>query len=674
MGVDLAGRHTTARRARTAAHDTGDPTTVAPPQGQMHPGRQLAVLAGIFVVLYALVFFSGASGSFTDRLHPKLGLDLIGGTRVTMIAQTAGGQAPQAEQLERARQIIENRVNGRGVSEAEVVTEGNENIVVSVPGQNADLSSIGAAAELRFRKVINRVTDASAAAAANPSPGPSGSATPGPSGSATPGPSGSATPQAGASPAATGTPAPQASGAGGGAAVAPAQSAAPTASPSAGPAPSTSPGAGSEDPSTKTPEQLRADAERKVGPAAWQAASALTAPAELGADPTATQTYEAFGTLLPEEVAALPPAMQFNVPTIGCQQLNQRPPGSVVDPGQQAVACDDTTKYFMDVAKVLGTDVSEANSVINPQNNERTVSVEWKSSGQSKWTALTKEAYDNAGEPKCQPTAVDENGRCLIGIVLDNRVVSAPAVNQVQPGGTEITGQFTKAAADELASNLRYGALPVTFRQGESQNVSATLGTEQLRAGLIAAGIGMLLVMVYAFFYYRLLGTVIFLSLILSGLLVFGALVVLGRQIGFTLTLAGIAGFIVSLGVAADSFVIYFERLKDEIREGRSPRSAVPRAWARARRTIISANTISLLSAVILYLVSVGSVKGFAFALGLATVLDLVVVFLFRHPIMTMFANTRAFLSPRVSGLGRVLQRDDGAAAPPSRSGRVKEA
>jgi preprotein translocase subunit SecD len=625
------------------------------------------VLAAIFVVLYALVFFSGASGSFTDRLHPKLGLDLIGGTRVTLIAQTAGGRAPQSDQLERARQIIESRVNAQGVSEAEVVTEGNKNIVVSVPGQNANLSSIGAAAELRFRKVINLVTDTSAIPAASPT------ATPAPTGSATPAPSGSATPQVGASQPAGGTPTPQASGAGGGAAVAPA----PSATPSAGGTPSASPTPSASAPATgsnATIEQLRAQAQQKVGAAAWQAASALTAPVDASTDPTAAQTYAAFGQLSPEEVAALPPTMQFNVPTVSCKLLNERPPGSVVDPNQQAVACDENTKYFMDKAKVLGTDVREANSVINPQNNERTVSVDWKSSGQSKWTALTKEAYDNTAEPKCQQGAVDENGRCRIGIVLDNAVVSAPAVIAVQTSGTEITGQFTKASADLLSSQLRYGALPVTFKQGESENVSATLGTEQLRAGLIAAGIGMLLVMIYAFFYYRLLGTVIFLSLILSGLLVFGALVVLGRQIGFTLTLAGIAGFIVSLGVAADSFVIYFERLKDEIREGRTPRSAVPRAWARARRTIISANTISLLSAVILYLVSVGSVKGFAFALGLATVLDLLVVFLFRHPIMAMFANTRAFLSPRVSGLGRVLQRDDGAPPPPSRSGRVKEA
>ena len=169
----------------------------------------------------------------------------------------------------------------------------------------------------------------------------------------------------------------------------------------------------------------------------------------------------------------------------------------------------------------------------------------------------------------------------------------------------------------------------------------------------------------------------IFLSLVLSGLLVFGMLVVLGRQIGFTLTLAGIAGFIVSLGVAADSFVIYFERLKDEIRDGRSPRSAVPRAWQRARRTIITANTISILAAVVLYIFSAGTVKGFAFALGLATFLDLVVVFLFRHPIMTMFARTKAFLSPRVSGLGRVLHdHDPDADARPTRTrgNRVREA
>jgi preprotein translocase subunit SecD len=235
-------------------------------------------------------------------------------------------------------------------------------------------------------------------------------------------------------------------------------------------------------------------------------------------------------------------------------------------------------------------------------------------------------------------------------------VISAPTIQGVITGQAEITGSFTQNEVQTLASQLKYGALPISFEPGSASSISPTLGTAQLQAGLLAMGIGMLLVAVYAFFYYRLLGSVIFLSLLLSGILVFGALILLGRSIGFTLTLAGIAGFIVSLGVAADSFVIYFERLKDEIRDGRSPRSAVPRAWARARKTILTANAISLMAAVVLYAVSAGAVRGFAFALGVATVLDLVVVFLFRHPIMTMFARTSAFLSPRVSGLGRVLR------------------
>jgi len=258
-------------------------------------------------------------------------------------------------------------------------------------------------------------------------------------------------------------------------------------------------------------------------------------------------------------------------------------------------------------------------------------------------------------------------------VVLDNKTVSAPAIQAVISGDATISGgSINQAGAKLLANQLRYGALPLTFIPSEATTVTATLGAEYLKAGLLAMGIGMALVIVYAFFYYRLLGSVNFLSLVLSGLLTYGALILLGHTMGFTVTLAGMAGFIVSLGVAADSFVIYFERLKDEIREGRSPRSAVGRAWIRARRTIITANVVSILAAATLYIFGVGSVQGFAFALGLATALDLLIVFLFRHPIMTMLASTPAFLSPRVGGLGRVLQHADKAPATPTT--RVKEA
>ncbi|MGR6318592.1 protein translocase subunit SecD [Micromonospora soli] len=640
---------------------------MAPPQGQMRPGRQLAVLGLVFVVLYLLVFFSGgASGGWKDRLEPRLGLDLIGGTRLTLEAtNSVDGKPPTAANLEEARQIIESRVNAYGVAEAEVVTEGNRNIVISLPGSNRDLTDVGSAAELRFRKVL-KATDGSGQTAApaptaSATPAPSGSATPAPSGSATPAPSGSAAPQVTSSPSAGGQ---------GGMAPAPSASAAaptPAATPSAA-APSPSASAA---PVSQSVEQQRKAVEQKVGAAAWGAATGLKAPADLTADPSLAEKLKPFGTLSPQEIAVLPVDMQFNVPTITCAQLDKRPPASIKDEKQTAVACEAGAKYLLDVAKVVGTDVDDANAVLD-QTSSWVVSLNFTGKGQEKWTALTREAFTNEGQA-CDQTALGQDGKCRVAVVLDNEIVSSPEIQGVLTGDSQITGNFDNKTANALASQLRYGALPVTFVPQEQQNVTATLGSSHLQAGLLAAGIGMLLVIIYSFFYYRLLGSVIFLSLVLSGLLVFGSLVVLGRSIGFTLTLAGLAGMIVSLGVAADSFVIYFERLKDEIREGRSPRSAVPRAWVRARRTIISANAITLMSAVVLYIVSVGAVKGFAFALGLATVLDLLVVFLFRHPIMTMFARTRAFLSPRVSGLGRALPARS-AEQGTARNPRVKEA
>ncbi len=620
----------------------------------MRPGRQLAVLGGILVVLYLLVFFAGgASGGWKDRLEPRLGLDLVGGTRLTLEAtNTLDGRAPTADNLEQARQIIESRVNAYGVAEAEVVTEGDRNIVVSLPGENRDLTEIGSAAELRFRKVL-KIVDGSGAIP-SPAPSPSGTADP----AATPSPTGSATPTPNAE--ATASPS---GGQGGGA---------PSESPSATPSPSASASpSASEEPVPQSLEDQRKAVEAKVGAEAWAAASGLQAPADFSADPTLAEKLKPFAELTGREVAVLPTQMQFNVPTIGCLQLDDRPPASISAADQQVVACEGGyAKNLLDQAKVLGTDVDSA-AAVRDQTSQWVVSLDFTRNGQEKWTALTREAFNNEGQA-CDASALGDEGRCRVAVVLDNQIISSPQIQGVLTGNSQITGNFSNAEASELAGYLNYGALPVTFEAQEQQNVTATLGASYLRAGLLAAGIGMLLVIIYSFFYYRLLGTVIFASLVLSALLLFGALVVLGRQIGFTLTLAGISGIIVSLGVAADSFVIYFERLKDEIREGRSPRSAVSRAWVRARRTIISANAITIMSAVVLYIVSVGTVKGFAFALGLATVLDLVVVFLFRHPMMTMLARSQAFLSPRVSGLGRVLPAKSEQAQP--RNPRVKEA
>ncbi|MEU4558155.1 protein translocase subunit SecD [Actinoplanes sp. NPDC023936] len=618
----------------------------------MHPGRQLGVLGLVFVVLYLLVFFAGgAKGSFTERLEPKLGLDLVGGTQATYIASQQGAP-PTQEAMETARQIIESRVNALGVSEAEVVIQGNNTIVVSLAGEADDqLKDLSQAANMRFRLLTGTTMDVSSAALNPASPSPSGSAAPAAAPSAA---------ASGAAPEATSKPSASTGGQGGGEA-APAASATPSA-----PAPSTAPSAAASAPAaapaaqTVDQKELLASAKKKVGAAAWAAAEKLTAPVDLSTDAKAGLPFKNFAQLTGPEVGVLTPDMQFNVPTIGCTQLDARPNGSIDDINSKVVACYQAgAKVMLDKAEVVGDDISEASPQLDQTQNQWVVSLDFTSAGQTKWTELTRKAFTATTTDPCFVAVQSLYGtadHCAVAVVLDKTILSAPQIQGVLSGQSQITGDFTAASAKELADQLNFGAIPVTFESGPAQTVSATLGLQQLEAGLLAAAIGMGLVAIYAFFYYRLLGTVIFLSLGLSALLTFGALVFLGRTMGYTLTLAGIAGFIVSLGVAADSFVIYFERLKDEIHEGRTPRSAVPRAWHRARRTIISANTITILCAVVLYIVSIGAVQGFAFALGLSTVLDLLVVFLFRHPIMTMLASTKAFLSPRVSGLGRVLR------------------
>jgi len=246
--------------------------------------------------------------------------------------------------------------------------------------------------------------------------------------------------------------------------------------------------------------------------------------------------------------------------------------------------------------------------------------------------------------------------------VLDSEVVSDPQVNQaIFGGGTQISGQFSQAQAQSLADVLKYGSLPLSFESSEYETVSATLGLASLRAGLIAGAVGLAVVFVYCLFYYRLLGLLTILSLVLSGVVIYAVLVLLGRWIGFTLDLAGVAGFIVAIGITADSFVVFFERLKDEIREGRTFRSAVPRGWERARRTILSADAVSFLAAAVLYVLAVGQVKGFAFTLGMSTVLDLVVVFLVTHPLVSMASHSKFLSRPGLSGLGGVQRMAAGA-------------
>jgi preprotein translocase subunit SecD len=231
-----------------------------------------------------------------------------------------------------------------------------------------------------------------------------------------------------------------------------------------------------------------------------------------------------------------------------------------------------------------------------------------------------------------------------VSIVLDGLVVSAPRINEAINGGSaQITGNFTQTESSDLANVLKYGALPLAFTQGEVLQVSPTLGSDQLHAGLLAGGLGLILVLLYSLLYYKGLGLVTVGSLVISSSITYLSFLLLGKWIGFTLTLAGIAGAIVSIGITADSFIVYFERLRDEVREGKSLRSAVETGWTRARHTIIVADLVSLIAAVLLYFFAVGGVRGFAFTLGLTTLVDLVVVFTFTKPLVTILAQIPFF-------------------------------
>jgi preprotein translocase subunit SecD len=592
---------------------------VAAPSTQLRAGRYLGALFALMAVLYALVFLTG------DSATPKLGLDLQGGTTVTLKAKTTDGKPPSRDALEQARQIVNDRVNGLGVAESEVVTESPDQIVISVPGSNSDQAKqVGATALLRLRPVVLGPFPVAPTATGTAGSGTAtGTATTAPSGTtsapASQTASGTASASAGSTP-----PSPQGR-------PVPPLAAAPTTTP-----------AGSSAAGTSAPAST---------PASKPASTPATTPAAT-APPT-------------DPAAAFPGATPAQVAKLAALDCNAQPGGAADNPNDEIVACDrqGTAKYVLAKTIIEGTEVKDASPAFDQQNlGGWVVQLEFKSSGGAVWAKYTSEhnVTVNQNDPGNN-----------VAFVLDGKVVSAPTIQGTINGQTQITGQFDEGTATDLANVLKYGALPLTFVQQQADTISPTLGSDQLQAGLLAGGIGLVLVIIYSLIYYRLLGLVTLASLLISGVLTYACLVILGRQIGFTLTLAGIAGFIVAVGITADSFVVFFERLKDEVREGRSMRSGVPRAWVRARRTILSADAVSFLAAAILYLLAAGAVKGFAFTLGLSTVLDLVIVFLFTHPLVAIASRSRTFSSARLSGLGAVQAAPATAAAGPSAADRA---
>jgi preprotein translocase subunit SecD len=341
--------------------------------------------------------------------------------------------------------------------------------------------------------------------------------------------------------------------------------------------------------------------------------------------------------------AGVTPELNAKFAALDCSKLENQQGTGADSPAETIVACARTGayKYILAPAEVLGQQVSKASAGIDQQGSAGWyVSLTFNGQGTSAFGALTSRVTTLAS-PLNQ-----------VAIVLDGLVVSAPSINEAIPSGNaQITGSFTQTEAEDLANVLKYGALPLAFDRGEVQQVSPTLGSDQLDAGLLAGALGLILVVIFSVLYYRALGLVTVGSLAVASLLVYLLFLVLGEAIGFTLTLAGIAGAIVAIGITADSFIVFFERVRDEAREGRSLRSAVDLGWLRARHTIIVADMVSILAAVLLYFFAVGGVRGFAFTLGLTTLVDLIVVFIFTKPLVTLISRINFFASGhRLSG------------------------
>ena len=533
-----------------------------------HPGR---TLIGLAVLVAGLITLLAVSGTWT----PKLGLDLRGGTTITLTAQnTTGTGTVDPNSLQLAKTIIQSRVDSLGVGESEVTTSGDNQLVVTVPNVQQDelVRLVGQTAVLRFRAVYAAEQVQPPQPVPNPTGEPNQGATAPPSGEPTAGPSESAQ-------------------------------------------------APSEEPSAPASTEPSGTGNNKPLPALPTAPPVPLDKACVPADGKGTPPDKALDWQPPE-------ACQTAFAEFACQEKVTE----VADQGLFACNQEKTEKYLLGPTLIEGNQLTTAVAGI-PQNNVNwVVNLEFNSEGAAAFEQATREISQKS-EPQNR-----------FAIVLDGVSISAPSVNEAIPGGrAEISGNFTQKTATELANVLKYGALPLAFDVSEVNNVSATLGGEQLRAGIIAGIIGLALVVGYCFLYYRGLGIVVVASLGIGAVITYACMVLLGSSVGFALNLPGIAGAIVAIGITADSFVIFFERIRDEVREGRSLRTAVETGWRRARQTILIADTVSMLSALVLFVLAIGAVKGFAFTLGLTTLIDVLVVFLFTKPLMTLLARTKFF-------------------------------
>ena len=578
--------------------------------------RSLFALLVVIIGLGALA--AGLTKWGDGSMTPRLGLDLEGGTELVLQPQLVGTQTISEGQVTRAVDIIRQRIDANGVSEAEITTQGGKNIVVSIPGSPTaeQLDALKKPSQLRFRAVYVQALDQNASQV-NPNGTPSGGAT----GAATPSGSPSATPSGTAAPKPTASSTPSTSATAQNGVVPDALRAATTPTPSAT----------SGTPAPKATATAPAPAQTAPAPTPAQTEAAIKEQASKGLVGIGWDKAKA-------DAAAAKVAKAYTA-------LNCSAPGAldkiVDDPAQPLATCgeDRATKYVLGPSEIDGSEIADASSGYQPGPNGQPTSIvevalSFKDTGKAKFAAVTKRLFGLQGQPPLDQFAV----------VLDKGVITAPQARAViTDGRASITGSFTIDSAKQLADQLKFGALPISFALQTQDNITPQLGEEQLRIGLLAGLIGLLLVVVYSLFQYRALGLVTVASLVVASVITYLSVTVLGTTHGFRLTMAGVTGLIVAIGVTADSFIVYFERIRDEVRDGRPLVAAVETGWKRARRTIIAADAVNFIAALVLYLLASSNVRGFAFTLGLTTLIDLLVVMLFTHPAVQLLARTQFF-------------------------------
>ena len=553
-------------------------------QTSAHTAARRALLAMVLITVALVGLLTGAHQWGDARWTPKLGLDLEGGTQMILEPRLTGASTVSAEQIDQARDIIVQRVDAGGISGAEVTTQGGRNIVVSIPGTPTEstLNAIRRSSQMQFRPVL-AIADGVLA----PTPTDSASPTVDPS----------------ASPALSTTEAPV---------VSPAPEASPTAQ-------SAIPGALVDTPTPAATDSASPVATPSPSPSASASGSNSSAP-----DPTSLEWVT--------------PELQTLFAALNCAD-----PGAVDslidDPAKPLVTCDQTgaVKYILGPVVVPGSEIQDAAAGYQAlpsgqMSNIVEIQLTLKSTGAKEYADISRKMV-NLSEPQNQLAAT-----------LDSKVIVAPRFNEaILDGRASITGGFTIETARDLAQQLKFGALPISFDLQTREEISPTLGSEQLRYGLLAGLAGLVLVFLYSLAQYRVLGLVTVASIVFAGLLTYLAITILGWSHNYRLDMAGVTGLIIAIGFTADSFIVYFERIRDELRSGRSLESAVATGWNRAKRTILAADGVNFLAAVVLYLLASSGVRGFAFTLGLTTLIDLLVTFLFSHPLVALLARRKFF-------------------------------